>query len=375
MTIAMAPSGSALTPRPAAAAGEDDQQRIIEAVKRVEPSVVALDVTINGTRVIPRDPFSQMFGNGFPGMNGMNGMNGSAFGNGGSQMQPFQEQASGSGFVYTSSGLIVTNDHVVHGASKINVIFANGDHVAGHIYSENVSGDLALVKVDNYAKLPAPVAFANSRDVQQGEWAIAIGEPYALKQTVTVGVVSGFNRDETIGGEDGAPRQFNGMLQTSAPINPGNSGGPLVDLDGRVIGVNQSVERPAQNIGFAIPVDAVKTMVAELQAHPGMKNVGAGGFLGVQLAALDGTTRSQLNYTGNGVAVMSVVGGSPADQAGLQPGDVIQKVDGTAVTDPKQVQSLVHKMRPGQNASLTVWSGGTRSLVDVHVGAQPDATD
>ena len=357
----------------AVASGEDDQQRIIEAVKHVEPSVVALDVSIKGTRVMPADPFQGFFG---PGA----GRNfGSAFGNigGGGQLMPFHEQASGSGFVYSNSGLILTNDHVVHGASKIEVVFDNGDRIPGHIYSENVSADLALVKVDRYAKLPPPVEFGTSKAVQQGEWAIAIGEPYALKQTVTVGVVSGFNRDEKIDGQSvGVVHEFKDLLQTSAPINPGNSGGPLVDMDGRVIGVNQSVERPAQGIGFAIPVDTVKTTVAMLARHPGGGTIASSaGFLGVQLQALDAKLRSEIGYQGQGAAIMAVVGGSPADKAGLQPGDVIQRVDGKTVRNPADVSSIVRGIAPGKTATLDVWKQGTRQLVAVHVGSQPIQPD
>ena len=357
----------------AVASGEDDQQRIIEAVKHVEPSVVALDVSINGTRVMPADPFQGLLGPGF-------GQNfGSAFGNigGSGQLMPFHEQASGSGFVYSSNGLILTNDHVVHGASKIEVVFDNGDRIPGHIYSENTAADLALVKVDRYAKLPPPVQFASSKAVEQGEWAIAIGEPFALKQSVTVGVVSGFNRDESIGGQAvGTVRRFKGLLQTSAPINPGNSGGPLVDMNGRVIGVNQSVERPAQGIGFAIPVDTVKTTVAQLARHPGESTVASStGFLGIQLQALDANLRSQLGYQGQGAAIVSVVGGSPADRAGLQPGDVIQSVDGKSIRNPADVSSIVRAIAPGKTATLDVWTNGTRKFVAVHVGSQPIQSD
>lgn len=344
-------------PAVASADGEDDQQRIEEAVKHVEPSVVALDVSINGTRVAPVDPFGGVFGPGFD----MRG-----------RLMPYHEEASGSGFVYSSSGLIVTNDHVVHGASKIDVVFADGDRAQGHIFSEDRGADLALVQVDHYKKLPPPVTFGSSKAVVQGEWAIAIGEPYALKQTVTVGVVSGFNRNETIGGNAGGPQTFTGLLQTSAPINPGNSGGPLVDLDGQVIGVNQSVARPAQGIGFAIPIDNVKSTVALLAAHPGAMSSSAVGFLGVELQALDDTTRSELNYTGKGVAVIRVIGGSPADLAGLEPGDVIQSVDGKAVDSPGGVSSMVKKLAPGKTAALRVWSNGSRQLLAVHVGSQPD---
>jgi len=349
----------------AVAAGEDDQERIVDAVKHVEPSVVALDVTINGSRVTPPNPFGNFFGQGSP------------FGNGGGgQLTPFQEQASGSGFVFSNAGLIVTNDHVVHGASKITVLFDNGDHITGHIFSENPAADLALVKVDDYAKLPPPVEFANSHDVEQGQWAIAIGEPFALKQTVTVGVVSAFDRDLTIGGQTtGEAREFKGLMQTSAPINPGNSGGPLINLDGQVIGVNQSVQEQAQDIGFAIPVDAVKAAVADLQSHPGTGTTSNVGFLGVQLEALDDNVRSQLSYQGQGAAIVGVVGGSPADQAGLQPGDIIQSINDKAVSTPADVTSIVHQLKPGQTASLHVWSNGTRQLVEVKVGTEPDTSD
>jgi serine protease Do len=349
-----------LGPSAAVAAGEDDQQQIVAAVKHVEPSVVALEVTINGTQVIPNDPFSQLFGGG------------GGFG-GGERLQRFHARASGSGFVYASNGLIVTNDHVVHGASKVQVVFANGDRVPGRIYSEDAAADLALVKVDNYAKLPPALEFASSHDVQQGEFAIAIGEPFELKRTVTLGVVSGFDRDETIGGRMRGAHEFKGLLQTSAPINPGNSGGPLIDLNGRVIGVNQSVAAPAQGIGFAVPADTAKSTLASLQAHPGVQTAANTGFIGVQLEALDGNLRQQLSYTGDGVAIAGVVGGSAADQAGLQPGDVIQRVDGKGVGKPDDVASLIRGTKPGKTVSLEVWSSGTRHLVGVKVGASPNA--
>jgi serine protease Do len=358
MTSIPTAQGRAPSMNIAYASGEDDEQRIVAAVKHVEPSVVALDVSINGTRIAPADPFEQQFGSG----------------SGAGQLTPFQEQASGSGFVYSDTGLIITNDHVVHGASKITVVFANGDRISGHVFSENPSADLALVKVDHYAKLPAPVEFASSRAVQQGEWAIAIGEPLELKQTVTVGVVSGFNRDETIGGQAiGNPQQFKGLLQTSAPINPGNSGGPLIDLDGRVIGVNQSVERPGQGIGFAIPADAVKTTVADLARHQGSDTPSSSvGFLGVQVESLNQDLRSQLGYTGDGAVIAAVVGGSPADTAGLQAGDVIQSVDHKPVRTAADVTSIMHGIAPGKTAAIDVWRDGTRQLVAVQVGSQPD---
>ena len=171
--------------------GTSDQDRIVSAVKRVAPSVVALNVTVNGQQLVPVDPFSQ-------------------------RIQRYRAQASGSGFVISRDGLIVTNAHVVRppnggSVSKIEVIFQNNDRVAGHVYGMNIGADVALVKVDNYAKLPPPVEIADSSKLQAGQWAIAIGEPLELKQSVAVGVVSGFNRDEVIGTENGG-QEFKGLF-------------------------------------------------------------------------------------------------------------------------------------------------------------------
>lgn len=339
------------------AGGVSDQAHIVAAVRTVKASVVALDVTINGTQVVPPNPLSQLFG--VPS---------------GPRLQNVQEQASGSGFVYDRGGLIVTNAHVVHGASNIQVIFANGDRVKGSIYAEDQGADIALVKVNNYAKLPLPLRLGSSNEVQQGEWAIAFGEPFALQQTVTVGVVSGFNRDETIAGEGGAPRAFKGLLQTSAPINPGNSGGPLTDMEGRVIGVNQSVANPAsgaQGIGFAIPVDAMKATVANLEQHPGSHTGMSSGFIGVQLVALNDNMRQQLGYNGHGVVIVGVIDGSAADRAGLEPGDVIQQIDGTQVMTPTDLTNALAQTKPGQTVHLGIWHAGSTRTVAVTVTAAP----
>jgi serine protease Do len=339
-------------------AGGSDQDRIVRAVRRVEPSVVALNVVVNGTQVVPVDPFSQIFGGG----------------TGENIIRRFHQRASGSGFVYGANGLIVTNAHVVENASSISVVFQNGDHVTGHLFADDLGTDVALVKVDNYAKLPPPLALGDSSKLSQGQWAIAIGEPLELKQTVTVGVVSAFNRDETIGSEGGGfARQFKGLLQTSAAINPGNSGGPLIDTEGRLIGVNQSTASPqyAQGIGFAIPVNTVRASIAELIQHPGMHTGQSSGFIGVELAALDGNVRHQLNYLGSGAAIAGVVSGSAADAAGLEPGDVIQQINGSDVHRPEDVTHAIGNMRPGQTATMTIWSGGTQKHITIKVGRRP----
>jgi S1-C subfamily serine protease len=344
--------------------GTTDQDRIITAVKRVEPSVVALQVQVNGTQIVPTDPLSQMFNGAAP-----------------YQRQRVVEQASGSGFVYSRDGLIVTNAHVVpRGTSKITVVFSNGDRVPGHLFSSNPGTDIALVKVDNYAKLPPPVQFADSSKLQAGQWAIAIGEPLSLQKSVSVGVVSGFNRDEPIGGDSGdQPRLFKGLLQTSAPINPGNSGGPLVDYDGRVIGVNQSTANPraAQGIGFAIPSNTVAQTAVALAKTPGQTVNAAGtgtgvGFLGVTLGPIDNNVRTQINYNDQGgVVIGQVVSGQAADQAGLEPGDVIQAINGKPVNQPSDVTNTVKATKPGSTVTMRVWAQGVKKNVQVKVGEQP----
>ncbi|HEY0393122.1 MAG TPA: trypsin-like peptidase domain-containing protein [Candidatus Elarobacter sp.] len=343
--------------------GTTDQDRIVNAVRRVEPSVVALQVTVNGIQQVPTDPFSQMFGGAAP-----------------YQRQRVIERASGSGFVYSRDGLIVTNAHVVpRGVSKITVVFSNGDRIPGRLFSSNPGADLALVKVDNYAKLPPPVQFADSSKLEAGQWAIAIGEPLSLQKSVSVGVVSGFNRDEPIGEGGQQVRLFKGLLQTSAPINPGNSGGPLVDYDGRVIGVNQSTANPAsaQGIGFAIPSNTVTQVAVALAKTPGQtvnqNSTGTGvGYLGVILQPIDNNTRTQINYKDQGgVVVAQVQSGQAADQAGLEPGDVIQSINGKTVNQPADVTNLVKATKPGQEVTLRVWAQGVKKNVQVKVGEQP----
>jgi S1-C subfamily serine protease len=345
-----------------------DQDRIVSAVKRVAPSVVALNVTVNGQQVIPADPFQQFFGGG----QGAPG-----------RVERYKARASGSGFVYSRSGdsaLIVTNAHVVRPpnggiVSGLQVVFQNGQHVEGRVYGENVGADLALVKVTGVKDLPPPIEIADSSRLQAGQWAIAIGEPFELKESVSLGVVSGFNRDETIGSDGGGGEiNFKGLLQTSAPINPGNSGGPLIDVDGRLIGVNQSTANPqagAQGIGFAIPANTVRDQIAMLEKNPGVHQGTNTGFIGAALQTVTPQVGVQINYQGKGVAIAQVVQGGPADIAGLQPGDVIQKVNGTDVTTNDEVVKAIRGTKPGQTINLQVWSAGVKKLVSVKVQERP----
>ncbi len=344
--------------------GGSDQDRIVNAVKRVKPSVVAIDVTVNGQIYQPTDPFSQMFGGAPP-----------------SVAQPFKGKDSGSGFVFDRNGDIVTNAHVVRPpipgsqVSNITVVFGNGRHEAARIIAENVGADLAIIRVGT-SNLPPPLSLADSDRLEQGQWAIAIGEPYELQQSVTVGVVSAFDRQEPIQNEAGQTITFKGLLQTSAPINPGNSGGPLVDIEGNVIGVNQSTLRGgAEGIGFAIPSNLVRKDAEQMIAHPGITMPPAQAFLGVALTAVDNGFRSQTGYRDSGgVGIQQVIQGTPADQAGLNPGDVILQMNGKSYSDPSTLMDAVGKLKAGDKVTLQIWdqSTGSRRLVTVTLGAKPD---
>ncbi len=352
---------------PAAAAvplsGVSDQDRIVSAVKRTKSSVVAITEQVNGQEVVPADPFfQQFFGGQGPGI-----------------VQPYKGEASGSGFVVDADGDIVTNSHVLRPPSggkvtQLTVVFANGDRVPAHVVAYNIAADVGLIKVDHYSKLPPPLELADSNKLEQGQWAIAIGEPLQLQQTVTVGVVSAFNRSEPIPTESGGEIDFKGLLQTSAPINPGNSGGPLIDIDGQVIGMNQSTVKSAyaQGIGFAIPSNTVKSVVASLEKNPGVHQGTDTGFLGIYMANLTAGVKNQIGYNGSGgVAVQQVFGGSPADQAGIQPGDVILQADGRDVGSVKDLHDYIASKKPGDTIRLNVWSGGVKKFVAIKLGETP----
>ncbi|MBV9332766.1 MAG: trypsin-like peptidase domain-containing protein [Candidatus Eremiobacteraeota bacterium] len=344
--------------------GVSDQDRIVSAVKRTKGSVVAITEEVNGQQVIPADPFFQQFfgGQGGPGI-----------------VQPYRAQASGSGFVVDDRGDIVTNAHVLQPpnggkVTKLMVVFANGDRVPAHVIAYNLAADVGLLRVDHYGKLPPPLQLADSSKLEQGQWAIAIGEPLQLQQTVTVGVVSAFNRSEPIPTENGGEIDFKGLLQTSAPINPGNSGGPLIDMDGYVIGMNQSTVKSAyaQGIGFAIPSNTVRNVVGSLQRNPGAHQGTDTGFLGIYMADLTSGIKNQIGYNGSdGVAVQQVFSGSPADQAGIQPGDVILQADGKEYGNIKDLHNYIASKKPGDTIRLNVWSQGMKKFVAIKLGETP----
>jgi putative serine protease PepD len=281
-----------------------------------------------------------------------------------------QGTAQGSGFVVDEKGHIVTNQHVVAGASSISVSFWNGAELDATVVGTDPSTDLAVLHVNASPALLEPLRFAESSAVAVGDPVLAFGSPFGLEGTVTSGIVSALHREMT------APNTFviTDTIQTDAAINHGNSGGPLLDRRGRVIGVNAQIESESggsDGVGFAIPANTVRSIVAQLIATGEVEHA----YLGIRMTPVPG-----------GVAITNVVDSTPAAKAGLRPatgseivdgqerptgGDVIIEFDGEKVTSATALQSAVDAHRPGETASLTILRDGSRRTLDVKLGVRP----
>lgn len=274
------------------------------------------------------------------------------------------DAGSGSGFVLRSDGYILTNNHVVDlvkDDGDITVVFSNGDEVPGTIVGTNVSYDLAVVKVDRTG-LPA-FALGNSKAVKVGDAVIAIGAPLGLEGTVTSGIVSAVDRVVTAGGSDDL--SYINAIQTDAAINPGNSGGPLLDAQGRVIGINSAIASLAANgepgnigLGFAIPVNSAKRIAEELIAT-GASTTPA---IGVSL---------DTSYQERGAKVREVTPGGPSETAGIKVGDVITSIGDRLISDATELVVAVRSYAPGDQIKVVFERGGKGTTVDVTLGALP----
>jgi putative serine protease PepD len=268
---------------------------------------------------------------------------------------------SGSGFLMDGKGHVVTNDHVVEAGNRFTIRFGeDGDPLPAKVVGEDRSSDLAVLEVDP-KKIPAetrPLELASSAELRPGDAAIAIGSPFGLSGTVTTGIISALDR--SIRSPNGFP--ISGVLQTDAAINPGNSGGPLLDAEGRVIGVNSQIasdSRQSSGVGFAVPVDTVKDIVPKLIGGDEIKRA----YLGVATGP---------DTTGDGAVVMSITKDGPAAGSGLRTGDRITKVAGRTVTDPDALTGAVLQHKPGERIELTVVRGGDERTIDVQLGTRPD---
>ena len=346
-------SAASAAPLHVPSVGDPDlEQRIIASVKNSEPSVVLIKSTVHGVQQFPfgNDPFfRQFFGNQVP------------------QAQPYTQQGSGSGFIIKRDGdtaYVATNAHVVYKADKIQVLLSTGRQVDAQVMGADIHDDLAVLKIHG-SDLPPALPIGDSKALQQGQFVLAIGEPIELQNSVSFGIVANVHRsDITASGEGIPPIHYGDMIQITTPINPGNSGGPLITDAGDVVGINAVVDSGAQNIGFSIPMSNAAPILADIQSgkyvaqtHP---------FIGVQLGDMTDQIRNYLGYNGKGGAVIGgVVPGSPADQAGLQQGDIIVQINHQAVSKPADVTNAVKQLKVGQKVSLLVWRQGSLTPVDV----------
>ncbi len=259
-----------------------------------------------------------------------------------------KEYALGSGFIISPDGYIVTNYHVISKADKIKVILKGGKH----IYKAKVIGtdpetDLALLKINAHRKLPY-LKFGDSDKVRPGDWVIAIGNPFGLDHTVTAGIISAKGRVIGAG-------PYDDFLQTDASINPGNSGGPLLNMKGEVIGINTAIVASGQGIGFAIPSNMAKQVIAQLKKYKMVKR----GWLGVTIQDVDEETAKALGLPeAKGALVASVIPGDPASRAGIKVGDVIISVNGKPVQDSRDLTRKIGGFAPGTRIKITVWRKG-----------------
>jgi S1-C subfamily serine protease len=322
-------------------ASPEDTNFVVEVVEKVEPAVVQITTARTVETQVPEifeDPFfRRFFGNNVP-----------------VPPQERQVRGIGSGFIINPNGQIVTNAHVVDKADRVTVVLNDGRSLEGEVLGTDPLTDLAVVQIqaDN---LPT-IELGNSDQVRPGQWAIAIGSPLGLQQTVTVGVISGVNRASNLIGISDKRIDF---IQTDAAINPGNSGGPLLNARGQAIGVNTAIVGGAQGLGFAIPINTAQEIAQQIIAHGNVEHP----YVGIQMIALTPEIRQQINQDPNiripieaeeGVLIARVLPNSPAARAGLRPGDVIRQIGERAIANAEEVRQLVEQAGVGGQLQVQV---------------------
>jgi putative serine protease PepD len=265
------------------------------------------------------------------------------------------QSAEGSGFVYDTSGHVITNQHVVDGATAVRVTFWNGKTYGAHVVGADPSTDLAVLKVDAPSTVLYPLALDDSNKVQVGDNVVAIGSPFGLSETVTAGIVSALHRQMT------SPNNFaiDDSIQTDAAINHGNSGGPLLDDQAHVIGVNAQIESDSggsDGVGFAIPSNTIKSIASQLISNGKAQHA----YLGVELGGNTASAR-----------VVSVRSGTPAAKAKLRAGDVITSLAGTKISTSDELRAAISSHKPGDKVTVTFTRNGTRHSVSLTLASRP----
>lgn len=335
---------------------------ITDIVQQVGPAVVRID----SSRTV-ENPAAELFNDPFFGR---------FFGSQTPQMPDTQVQrGTGSGFITTSDGRILTNAHVVDGADRVTVTLKDGRTFEGQVLGKDNVTDVAVIKIEAN-NLPT-VKLGNSEALQPGEWSVAIGNPLGLDNTVTAGIVSATGRSS---GQVGVPDKRVDFIQTDAAINPGNSGGPLLNARGEVIGMNTAIIQGAQGLGFAIPINAAQAIADELVRSGRVEHA----YLGVQMLTLTPDVKQEINANPNsglsveedkGVLVVRVMPNSPAENAGLRAGDVVEKVGGKVIADANELQQAVEKTQVGQSLRFEVRRNGEVRNLSVKAGALPTERD
>ena len=311
---------------------------VADAADKAGPAVVKID-----TVTVERSPWEDFFGND------------PFFG------QSRQRTGTGSGFLISGDGYILTNEHVISGADKITVCLADGRQVRGQVVGADFQSDLAVVRIPQ-KNLPAPPQFSTA-SLRPGQWAIAIGNPYGLEHTVTLGVISATKRPMQIDN-----RTYDNLIQTDCAINPVNSGGPLLNINGEVIGINTAILANAQGLGFAIPIGFARGVADELIRYGKVKRP----YTGLYVRTL---TREWAEYLGmraaRGAIAIHVAPGSPAHNAGIRRGDVILEIDGHQVENGDNLALDLKKRRIGDHVKLQILRGGATGTTEMHVGEAP----
>ena len=321
--------------------------KVLDAVVHIKSTQTASSYGNRGARELP-DPFKEFFGDMFKGQNPHEGM------------QPQPRVGTGSGVIINDKGYIVTNNHVIDNADEIEVTLYDNESYKATVIGTDPTTDLALlqIKADNLKTM----SLVNSDDVEVGEWVLAVGNPLGLNSTVTAGIVSAKARNIHINKDRFAIESF---IQTDAAINPGNSGGALVNLDGNLVGINTAIASTTgtyTGYGFAVPSNIVTKVVEDLLKYGNVQR----GMLGVTIRTMDSNLAKEkdVDFT-NGVWVEQVGEGSGADQAGVESGDIILKVDGMETNTSPRLQEIIAGKRPGDKVTLTVNRNGKEKQMEV----------
>lgn len=325
-----------------------------DLAERVRPGVVNIQVTKKVKKAGLEGFGGNPFGDGHP--------FGEFFGPFGGNAPERRQQGVGSGFIMSSEGYILTNNHVVEDADKIKVKLAGGKELDGRVVGRDPKTDLALIKIEAVAELQ-PLKLGNSDDLKVGHWVVAVGSPFGLEQTVTAGIVSAKGR--VIGSGP-----YDNFIQTDASINPGNSGGPLINLQGEVVGINTAIIASGQGIGFAIPINMAKEIAPQLQKRGHVTR----GLLGVAIQDLTPELAKSLGLKDSkGALVSQVVPDGPADKAGIEQGDVIVNFDGRAVGDSKDLPRIVASTPVGKTVTVKLLRDGKEVERQARIGELEEA--